>query len=362
LLFAIKKSFVIINELQVIYKNMEKSPIVEIAKRVCPSVITVIASKDLPNVDGYYTFPLGEREYLLPKIKDNKTKMQKVGGGSAFIISKEGYIITSNHVVSDSEAEYTVILEPEEKYLARVLSRNPINDIAILKIEGDNFPYLELGDSDKILLGEGVLSIGNALGEFHDTLSAGIISGLSRYINPSINFLKETETLKGLIQTDAAINPGNSGGPLVNMEGKVIGVNTASITGTQNMGFAIPINYAKKDIEEVKKYGKIKRPFLGVKYIILNEEIAKKNKLTVSYGALVVRERFGESPIIENSSAEKSGIKEFDIILSIGGEKINIDNSLSEIISRQKIGEKIELIILRNGKKIKKEIKLEEKK
>lgn len=340
---------------------MEKSPIIKIAKRVCPAVITIIASKDLPSIESYYTFPFGEKEYLMPKIKNGKTKMQKIGGGSAFIVSKDGYIITSNHVVEDNEAQYSVILEPKERHLARILSRNPVNDIAILKIEGNNFPYIELGNSDEIELGENVLAVGNALGEFHDTLSAGIISGLSRYIQTASNFIKQTESLKGLIQTDAAINPGNSGGPLINMETEVIGVNTATIAGTQNMGFAIPINYAKKDLDEVKKYGKIKIPFLGIKYIILNKEIAEKNNLSVDYGALVIRERLGDSAIIKKTAAEKAGIKEFDIILSIGKEKITFENSLSEIINKHKIGEKIEFLILRKGKKIIKKIKLEEK-
>lgn len=339
---------------------MKKSPIIKVAKKVCPAVITIVISKDLPKVDGFYMFPYGEKEYIMPKIKDDKTEMQKVGGGSGFIVSSNGYVLTSQHVVADNEAEYTVILEPNEKYPARILARDPISDIAVLKIEGSKLPYLSLGDSGKIEIGEEVIAVGNALGEFHDTLSSGIVSGLSRHIRATNNFTKQAERLRGLIQTDAAINPGNSGGPLVNMKSEAVGINTAAIMGVQNIGFAIPINYAKKALNEVRKYGRIKIPFLGVKYIILNKEIAEKNNLPVNYGALVVRENLGGTAIIKESAAEKAGIKEFDIILEAKGKKITLDAPLSETLSKCKIGEEISLLILRDKKQLEIKVKLEE--
>jgi len=341
---------------------MEKSPIVEVAKKVCPAVITVIISKDLPKAEGFYFFPFGEKSFIVPRMKKGRKEKTKIGGGSAFIISSDGYILTSQHVVSDPEADYTVILEPAKKYPAKVISRDPINDIAILKIKEKNCPYLELGDSDKIELGEEVIAVGNPLGEFHDTISAGIVSGLSRFIAAYSSLSREAARLKGLIQTDAAINPGNSGGPLVNMTGEVIGINTAMIMGAQNLGFAIPINYAKKDLEEVKKYGKIKRPFLGIRYIILNKEIAEQNKLPVDYGALVMRERLGETAVIKDSTAEKAGIKEFDIMLEIEGEKITEKNPLANVLQKFKIGEKIDFKVLREKKEINLKVILEEKK
>lgn len=340
----------------------EKSPITKIAKRVCPAVITIIISKDLPKIESFYFFPFGGQQFIIPRVKGDVKERTKIGGGSGFIISPDGYVITCSHVVKDQEADYTVLLEPTKKYSAKVLATDPLVDVAILKIKGKNFPYLELGNSTEIELGEQVVAVGNPLGEFEDTISSGIISGLSRKITAYGNIPFKATSLRGLIQTDAAINPGNSGGPLVDMNGKVIGINTAVVMGAQNIGFAIPINYAKRALEEVKQYGKIRRPFLGVRYVILNESIAKINKLPVDYGALVVRERLGENPVVKGSAAEKAGIQEYDIILECDGKKITKDNTLADILQQQEIGDEISLKILRRGKKINLKTKLREKK
>lgn len=348
----------------IIMKSQSPSPIIDIAKKVCPAVITVVVSKDLPKVEQFYSFPYGGKEYIVPMIEKGiggKTEKTQIGGGSGFIISKDGFVITSNHVVADTTAEYTVILNPKHKYQAKVLSRNPINDTAVLKIEGNEFPHVELADSNKIQLGEEVLAIGNALGEFSDTLSAGIVSGLSRYITAFGGMDHQMQNLRGLIQTDAAINPGNSGGPLVNMAGQVIGINTAMIMGAQNIGFAIPINYAKKDLDEVKKFGKIVVPFLGVKYVLLSKEMAEANKLPSTEGALVVREMLGEPPVVKDSAADKAGIKEFDIILEFNGQKISLKNPLSHILQKCKIGQETELKVLREGKEVMLKVILSEK-
>lgn len=346
----------------IIFSMKKIYSITEIVKKVCPAVITIVTLKDLPKIEGFYNFPFKNQNLMIPKIKGDKKIETKVGGGSGFIVSKDGFIITSAHVVSDIEATYSAILEPKKRYPIQVLSRDPINDIAILKIKNDNFPFIELGDSKEIELGESVIAVGNPLGEFHDTVSAGIISGLSRLIKAHNEFSEKSTRLKGLIQTDAAINPGNSGGPLINMEGKVIGINTAVIMGSQNIGFAIPINYAKKDLEEVKIHGRIKRPFLGIKYIILNKEVSEQNNLSIDYGALIIRERLGEEAVISSSAAEKAGLKEFDIILEANNEKINEENYLSDIIERNKIGDKLNFKVLRGKKILNISLLLEEKK
>jgi len=326
---------------------MEKSPIVELAKKVCPAVITIVISRDLPKIEGFYSFPFGEHQFIIPQIGKGKKEKTKIGGGSGFIVSSDGYIMTCSHVVGDPEADYTVILDPKHKYPAKILAKDSLIDIAILKIDGKNLPYLELGDSSQIELGETVVAIGNPLGEFEDTLSAGIISGLSRKITAYGGLPMRATSLRGLIQTDAAINPGNSGGPLVNIEGKPIGINTAIVMGAQNIGFAIPINYARKTLEEVLKYGKIQRPFLGIRYFVLNKEISQANKLPVDYGALIVRENLGEKAIVKNSAADKTGLKEYDIILELNGEKINEENPLTDTLHKYKIFVVVSLKILR---------------
>ncbi len=340
---------------------MKKSSIVSIAKKVCPAVITIVASKDLPEVEDFYFLPFKGEKIAFPK-KVKGSYRAKIGGGSGFIVSPDGYVLTCNHVVEDKEADFTVIIDPDHKYKAKVVDKDPLVDMAILKIQGNNFPFLKLGDSDSLDLGEDVLAVGNPLGEFEDTLSKGIISGLSRKINAHNTFTSNVTFLRGLIQTDAAINPGNSGGPLVNMKGEVVGINTAMIMGAENIGFAIPINYVKDELKEIKKNGKIKRPYLGVKYVILNPEISKTNKIDVNYGALIVREMFGESAIAKNSSADVAGLKEYDIILEINKEKITQENTMADIISKYAIGECVVLNVLRDGKTIEIEANLKEKK
>ncbi|MDD4661881.1 MAG: trypsin-like peptidase domain-containing protein [Candidatus Pacebacteria bacterium] len=330
------------------------SPVKKIAKKVCPAVITIVASKDIPKLDAASLICLqGDLDL-------NAKGQAKVGGGSGFIVSKDGYVFTCAHVVKDLEADYTVVIGPRQKYSAKVLSRDFLTDIAILKIKGTSFPYLKLANSDKVDLGQYAISIGNSLGEFEDTISLGIISGLSRNIKACDSMDFHTD-LKGLFQTDAAINNGNSGGPLINIKGEVIGINTAMIEKAQNIGFAIPINCAVKDLIEIKKHGKIKRPYLGVKYVILDKRISEENNLPINEGALVVRERYGECPVAKGSPADKAGIKEYDIIISFNKKIINKEHTLAELLAKSKVNQKVEVSILRKEKLLKKVVILQEK-
>lgn len=337
-----------------------KSPIAQIAKKVCPAAITIVATKDLPSLENFYNIALRGKN-LSVDAEMPKTKPTKVGGGSGFIVSKNGYIVTCNHVVADGDCEYTVVISPEEKFKAEVLARDPLVDLAILKIDGDSFPTIAMGNSDEIELGEEVLAIGNSLGEFDDTISRGIISGLSRRITAYAG-IAGAQALGGLIQTDAAINPGNSGGCLANMDSEVIGVNTAMVSGAQNIGFAIPINLAKKMLEEVRKFGKIKRPYLGLKYFVLNETLAQKNNIPVNYGALIVRERLGDPAISPDSPADKSGLQEFDIILEADGEEITEKNTLGDVLQHHEVSDEIKLLVQRGEKRMELILTLEEKK
>lgn len=355
----------------------EESLVVEVVKRTSPAVVSIIATKDLPIIEQRFIDPFeefledpffrqffGERfKFQIPQFEQKGTEKQEVSAGSGFLISSDGLILTNRHVIDVSGAEFTAIFNDGRKFPVKVLAKDPLLDLAILKIKSNssNFQFLTLGDSDKLQIGQTVIAIGNALGEFRNTVSKGVISGLSRSIVASSG--TTSERLEQVIQTDAAINKGNSGGPLLNLKGEVIGINTAIVLGAQNIGFAIPINQAKKDIEQVKVFGKIVIPFLGVRYIILNDKIARLNSLPVDYGALVIGgEGSDEEAVIPNSPAQRAGIREGDIILEMDGEKITEENTLAKIITTKKIGQEVELKILRDkSEKIIKVI-LEEKK
>jgi serine protease Do len=252
-------------------------------------------------------------------------------------------VLTNKHVVLDEKADYTVFTNDGQKFPAKVIAKDPLQDLAIIKIESnEKFTPIKLGDSDNLEIGQTVIAIGNALGEFRNTVSVGVISGLGRTVTASGGGF--IETIEDVIQTDAAINKGNSGGPLLNLKGEVIGINTAMALGAQNIGFAIPINKAKKDIEQVKTLGKIVYPFLGVRYLLINERVQKEYNLGVNYGALV-------KEVIPQSPAFKAALKEKDIILEFNGEKITPENSLKKIIEKYNPGDKVFLKILRKGQK-----------
>lgn len=345
---------------------MPKQNIPQIVKKVLPAVVSITISKYLTVFESPLGPGLGspfgpgfEQFFVVPKGK----KKIKVGGGSGFIIDPNGIILTNRHVVADPQAEYLVLLDSDKKYQAQVLARDPINDIAVLKINAQNLPFVELGDSSKLELGQAAIAIGNALGTFKNTVSTGVVSGLSREIKAGSTLSGEITRLRGLIQTDAAINPGNSGGPLVDEKGKVIGINAATVFLAENIGFALPINSAKKDLEEVKNYGRIRQPFLGVRYVLLNKKLQQQYGLPSKEGALVISEPIPEGQaVVPNSPADKAGLQEGDIILTVNKEKITVKNPLINILNNFKAGEQIELTILRQGKQFSSQTKLEEKK
>jgi serine protease Do len=230
-----------------------------------------------------------------------------------------------------------------------VIAQDPLEDFALLKIEAGNLKALSLGNSDLLQLGQSVIAIGNALGEFQNTISVGVISGLNRSITASGGNTK-SEKLTNLLQTDAAINRGNSGGPLLGLDGKVVGMNTAIVASAQNIGFAIPINKIKSTIEQAVKTGKITVPFIGVYYVQLDKAQAETRKLDVDYGALLVSDQ-GASAILKDSPAQKAGLKEGDIILTVNGNKITSKSPLATVVRNYKPNEVINLEVKR-GKEI----------
>lgn len=329
----------------------EKSQIVKTVKKVTPCVISITVSKYLPIYENpFKSDPLGFEDFFaVPKRK----KKIKVGGGSGFIVDKSGIVLSNRHVVIDPDADYVAVLDNGEKAKVKVLARDSINDIAILRINKKNLPTLKLGDSSNLDLGQTAIAIGNTLGTFQNTISRGVVSGLSRKIKAVNIQEKSIQSLKGLIQTDAAINPGNSGGPLVDIKGEVIGINAATVSGAENVGFAIPVNAAKKDLEDLKQYGKIRQPFLGIRYIPICKEIKQKYSLPVSYGVLILPEQVpGGRAVIANSPAEKAGLRTADIILKIKNKKVTDKNPFEDILQECKVGEEIVLNVFRNNKEI----------
>lgn len=351
----------------------EEERAVGLVEKATPSVVSIVLTKQLPVYEQSRTNPFqdpslcqffGEefcQDFSAPQLKQKGTQERQVGAGSGFFVGQRGLIMTNKHVVERDDVSYTAVTNDGKKYPAKVLARDPVNDLALVKIEGSGFPTLVLGDSSQVKLGQTVVAIGNALGEFRNTVSKGIISGLSRSITAN-GALSGPEELSGLIQTDAAINPGNSGGPLLSLTGDVIGINTAVAGGAQNIGFALPVNLGKRVLEQYQTKGKISYPFLGVRFMTITEEYAKDQNLTVTYGALVIR---GETPqdlaIVPGSPADKAGLKENDIILEVNGQKITIENPLNRVTASFKVGDKISLKVYSKGQEKTVEVALGER-
>jgi len=318
----------------------EESVVIEVAEKVSPSVVTVGITKTQRVLDLFewdpFMDPFGF--FRQPKSREEKIK-QDIGSG--FIVSSDGLVVTNKHVVADTQAKYRVITKDDKEYEVKKIYRDPVNDLAILKIDASGLKPVELGDSDKLKVGQFVIAIGTALGQFRHTVTTGVISGLGRGITAGSPFEGYVERLDNVIQTDAAINPGNSGGPLLNSAGQVIGVNVAVAAEGQNIGFALPINLVKESLNNFEKTGKFERPFLGVRYRTISQDLALLND--VPQGAYVVE-------VVEDSPADKAGIKEGDIITKIDDQPVREkDGGLAKLIAQKKIGETVRLTIWRDG-------------
>lgn len=325
-----------------------------IAKSVGPSVVSInVVTQSAPTSDLFGFTQPGQ---------------EVAAAGTGIVISSEGVIMTNRHVVPDGVTNVSVTLADGTKLTdVKVLGRTSANDsldIAFLKInnlEGHKLTPAEIGDSSKVQIGDTVVAIGNALGQFDNTVTSGIISGHGRSVVASEDggSAADAESLDDLFQTDAAINQGNSGGPLVNADSQVIGINTAVSGEGQNIGFAIPINDVNGLIKQVLSTGTFQRPYLGVRYIRLTADAAKQYKLDVTQGAYVAPATDPSNPaVLPNSPAADAGIQEGDIITAIDGTKLDENNSLTSLVGQHSVGDTIKLTVLRGGKTLTLSVKL----
>ncbi len=315
--------------------------ITEVIEKSLPSVVTIGIKATARTQDQFELDPFNPFEPFRRVPGEERTIERNIGSG--FIVSADGLIISNRHVVDVEEATYTVLTNDGKEYAVEQIYRDPLNDLSILKINANNLTPLPIGDSSKLKLGQSVIAIGTPLGEFTNTVTTGIISGVGRGITAGSPFEGYVEKLDNVIQTDAAINPGNSGGPLLNSNGEVIGVNTAVAGASQNISFAIPSNVVRELIDGFnQRGGSFDRPYIGVRYRMIDTETAVLNDLV--QGAYVLE-------VIESSPADTAGIQEEDIIMEFDGKKVEggDDQGLAKLILEKTIGDTIAVRLWRNG-------------
>lgn len=309
--------------------NFVEGSIAEVADKVSKSVVSIVTSTKTTDFFGQ--------------------SYDSAAAGTGIIVTEDGYILTNKHVINGAN-KVTVVLDDGTTYEnVKVVATDPLNDVAYLKIDNaSGLTAAKLGDSKTINVGQQVIAIGNALGQYQNTVTSGIISGLGRSVTAADESNRSTETLTDMIQTDAAINSGNSGGPLVNAAGEVIGINTATSTSAENMGFAIPISSTKGMLQQLIETGSAKRTYLGVYSIEITPEVAKAYNLPVSEGVYLYSPS-SYSAIVKNSPAAKAGLKDKDIVTAINGVKVGATGSLANIIGEYKPGDTVQLTVVREG-------------
>lgn len=363
---------------------IEDSDFITAIQKVGPSVVSIIQSKDLqqyyrqpqtffndPFFDQFFGGngnPFGQIQPQRPQqVPKSQKKKQKVGGGSGFIVTSDGLVVTNRHVVDDPEADYSIVMSDGREFKGEVVDKDPSNDLALIRIKTkdgssvSSLPVVGFGDSDALKVGQRVLAIGNALGEYQNSVTAGIVSAKGRTITAN-DGRGGAESLSGLLQTDAAINPGNSGGPLINLDGQVVGMNVAIAASANSIGFAIPFNDVKPVIESVRTKGKIVRPFAGVRYQMLSDDRAKELKLEgVTHGALLVgNDETGEFAVIPGGPGDKAGLQKGDVILEVDGQQLTQDFGLQQSIRNKSPGDTVKLKVWHSGSTIEKSLTLKE--
>ncbi len=321
----------------------ESQLISAIAKQVGPSVVSVDVTSQSTQTNFFgFSQPIAQES-----------------AGTGFIVSTDGVVVTNRHVIPEGTSSVSVTLSDgttltNVAVIGRTSDSDPL-DIAFLKIKdakGKKLQPVTLGDSSKVQVGDRVVAIGNALGQFQNTVTSGIISGHGRSLQAGDESGASLENLQDLFQTDAAINEGNSGGPLVDINGQVIGINTAIAGNAQSIGFAIPINDAKGAINSVLSKGQLLRPFLGVRYVSLTDDLASQNNLSVKRGAYITPGQDGQPSIVPGSPAEKAGLKNNDVITKVDSINIDENTSLTSALGSYNVGDTVTLTVVRGGKTI----------
>ena len=312
--------------------NFVEGSVADIVSKVSESVVSIVTSVQAKSYFG--------------------TSYESEAAGTGIIVSSDGYILTNKHVIDDAKTITVVLADGTTYKSVKLVATDPLNDVAYLKISDvSDLKAAKLGDSKTITAGQQVIAIGNALGQYQNTVTSGIVSGTGRSLVASDSTGSSSEKLSDMIQTDAAINSGNSGGPLVNAAGEVIGINTATSQTAENMGFAIPISSVKGMLSQLIETGSASRSYIGVYLVEVTPELAKEYNLPVSRGAYVYNSS-AYSAIIKDGPADKAGIKDKDIIVAINGVKVGVGGSLSSLIGEYKPGDTVQLSIIREGKEI----------
>ncbi len=334
----------------------EESATIHVVEQVTPAVVSVIARKPRGEIVKDQVLSSQNSDVVFsdtPLTASEANQLIDVSSGTGFFVSTDGYIVTNHHVIDVPNAKLFVVTNDGKELEASLVDTDPALDLSILHVQGSGFKAVTLGDSDKIRIGQTAIAVGNTLSEFRNTVTKGVISGINRHVTAGVS-VNSSEVIEKAIQTDAAINPGNSGGPLINLLGEVIGINTAVSFDGQAVAFAIPINQAKRAIEDVKATGKILRPWLGIHYVLVEPpKIKDASSISFTLAALVTKDTgVNEPAVLKDGPAENAGIKEGDLILSVDGTFFTQGNAIAELLSAHRPGDQVKMVYLRDKKTV----------